>query len=53
VNSFGMDWTLIEMVPFVAAIFLYTFFFRTSPIMRSASMSATMGHPSAAPSLSG
>ena len=46
VNSFGMDWTLIEMVPFVAAIFLYTFFFRTSPIMRSTSMPSPMDHPS-------
>jgi hypothetical protein len=29
VDSYGMDWTIIEMVPFVAAIFLYTFFFRS------------------------
>jgi hypothetical protein len=31
VDSYGMDWTIIEMVPFVAAIFLYTFFFRSRP----------------------
>ena len=31
VDSYGMDWTIIEMVPFVAAIFLYTFFFRSHP----------------------
>jgi hypothetical protein len=31
VDSYGMDWTIIEMVPFVAAIFLYTLFFRSRP----------------------
>ena len=34
VDSYGMDWTIIEMVPFVAAIFLYTFFFRSRPKVR-------------------
>jgi hypothetical protein len=29
VNSYGMDWTIIEMLPFVVAIYLYTFFFRS------------------------
>ncbi|MGO9514266.1 MAG: hypothetical protein ACLP2F_11585 [Steroidobacteraceae bacterium] len=47
VNSFGMDWTLIEMVPVVAAVFVYTFFFRTSPIMRRTSMPSPLDHPSA------
>lgn len=32
IDSFGMDWTMIEMVPFVVAIFLYSYFFRSSPI---------------------
>ena len=29
VNSYGMDWTIIEMLPFVVAIYLYKFFFRS------------------------
>jgi hypothetical protein len=29
VDSYGMDWTIIEMVPFVVAIYLYKFFFRS------------------------
>lgn len=29
VNSYGMDWTIIEMLPFVVAIYLYRFFFRS------------------------
>jgi hypothetical protein len=29
VNSYGMDWTIIETVPFVVAIYLYKFFFRS------------------------
>jgi hypothetical protein len=28
VNSYGMDWTIIESVPFVVAIYLYKYFFR-------------------------
>lgn len=28
INSYGLDWTIIETVPLVAAIYLYTFFFR-------------------------
>jgi hypothetical protein len=29
VNSYGMDWTIIEAVPFVVAIYLYKYFFRS------------------------
>jgi hypothetical protein len=29
VNSYGMDWTIIEAVPFVVAIYLYKFFFQS------------------------
>jgi hypothetical protein len=29
VNSFGMDWTIIEAVPFVVAVYLYQFFFKS------------------------
>jgi hypothetical protein len=28
VNSYGMDWTIIEAVPLVVAIYMYRFFFR-------------------------
>jgi hypothetical protein len=33
VNSYGMDWTIIEMVPFVVAIYLYRFFFRSRRLL--------------------
>jgi hypothetical protein len=29
VNSYGMDWTMIEMLPFVVAMYVYRFFFRS------------------------
>ena len=32
IDSYGMDWTIIETVPFVVSIFLYTFFFRSKPM---------------------
>lgn len=32
VNSYGMDWTIIETVPLVAAIMLYSLFFRSKRI---------------------
>jgi hypothetical protein len=43
VDSYGMDWTIIEMVPFVAAIFLYTFFFRSRrKVQRPSSVAPTL-----------
>jgi hypothetical protein len=30
VNSYGMDWTIMETLPFVVAIYLYKFIFRSS-----------------------
>ena len=38
VNSFGMDWTIIEAVPFVVAIYLYRYFFRSRRLSRSVPM---------------
>jgi len=32
IDSYGMDWTIIETVPLVASVFLYTFFFRSRRI---------------------
>jgi hypothetical protein len=32
IDSYGMDWTIIETLPFVVSIFLYTFFFRSKQI---------------------
>ena len=32
VNSYGIDWTIIETVPLAAAIVLYSLFFRSKPI---------------------
>jgi hypothetical protein len=33
IDSYGMDWTIIETVPLVTAIFLYTFLFRSRRIV--------------------
>ncbi len=35
VNSYGMDWTIIETVPFVVAIYLYKFLFRSRRVSRA------------------
>jgi hypothetical protein len=35
VNSYGMDWTLIEAVPFVAGIYIYKFFFQSRRLPRA------------------
>ncbi len=29
VDSYGMDWTIIETIPFVVAIYLYRYLFRS------------------------
>jgi hypothetical protein len=36
VRSFGIDWVLAEAVPIVAAIYLYSYFFRSKPIAPTA-----------------
>jgi hypothetical protein len=33
-DSYGMDWTIIETVPFAAALYLYRFFFRSRKVPR-------------------
>jgi hypothetical protein len=41
VNRYGMDWTIIEALPFVVAIYLYQFLFRSRRFpMRDARSSA-------------
>ena len=35
INSYGLDWTIIETVPLVTAIYLYTFFFRAAACSRA------------------
>ncbi|MGB6354531.1 MAG: hypothetical protein WBF21_11175 [Steroidobacteraceae bacterium] len=32
VDSYGMDWTIIETIPFVVAIYLYKYLFRSRPV---------------------
>jgi len=44
INSYGMDWTIIEMVPFVAAMFLYAFFFRSRRVQQNATSRCSRGN---------
>jgi hypothetical protein len=43
VNSYGMDWTIIETLPFVVAIYLYKVFFRSRRLPRRDSPGAQSG----------
>jgi len=43
VNSYGMDWTIIETLPFVVAIYLYKIFFRSRRLPRRDSSGAQSG----------
>jgi hypothetical protein len=31
VNSFGLDWVLMEVIPMIAAIYIYRYFFAAAP----------------------
>jgi hypothetical protein len=49
-DSYGMDWTIIETVPFAAALYLYKFFFRSRKVRQGGTADGGAGTtPFAAP----